>query len=130
MGQGPDKVSLSSEAQLDRWKQFISQWEEALQEKETVVLGDINIDWLCCCTEDPPACPNKAAKWRSAKPLLDELNRRITPNGPAQLVPIGPTKNLERHYNRVVVWSVVWSVVRSVATLVITNSSHSSDQAR
>ena len=96
MGQGPDKVSLSSEAQLDRWKQFISQWEEALQEKETVVLGDINIDWLCCCTEDPPACPNKAAKWRSAKPLLDELNRRITPHGAVQLVR-GATRSARGH---------------------------------
>ena len=41
--------------------------------------------------------------------------------------PIGPTKNLERLYNRVVVRLVVRSVV---ATLVITASSHSPDQTR
>ena len=48
-----------------------------------------------------------------------------------QKVPTGPTKNLERHYNRVVVCSFGCSVV---ATLVIMASSHSqccpADQTR
>ena len=40
MGQGPDKISLTPGAQLDRWKIFLTQWETALQEKkETVVLS-------------------------------------------------------------------------------------------
>ena len=39
------KISLTPEAQLDRWKIFLTQLEMALQEqKETVVLGDVNID--------------------------------------------------------------------------------------
>ena len=58
MGQGPDKISLTPGAQLDRWKTFLAQWETALKEKkETLVLGDVNIDWLCCVSEDAPACP-------------------------------------------------------------------------
>ena len=47
---------------------------------------------------------------------------------------IGPTKNLERHYNWVVVRLFVWLVGWLVATLVITASSHSklchTDQTR
>ena len=86
MGQGPDKFSLSPEAQLDRWRVFLTQWEAALQEKETVVLGDVNVDWLSCVSEDPPLCPRQAAKWRAARPLLDELDRRIIPEGVVQLV--------------------------------------------
>jgi hypothetical protein len=42
-----------------------------------------------------------------------------------QKVPTGPTKNLERLYNRVVVWSFGRSVVWLFATQVITASSHS-----
>ena len=51
-----------------------------------------------------------------------------------QKVPTGPTKNLERHYNRVVVRSFGWLVGWLVATLVIMASSHSqcfpADQTR
>ena len=87
IGQGPNKISLTPEAQLDRWKIFLTQWEKAMQEeKETVVLGDVKINWLCLVSEDPPACPRQAAKWRAARPLLDELDRRITPEGVVQLV--------------------------------------------
>ena len=87
MGQGANKESMTPAAQLDRWKMFVSQWEKALDEKkETVVLGDINIDWLCCCSEDQPACPRQAAKWSAAKPLMEEFNRRITPHGVIQAV--------------------------------------------
>ena len=63
------------------------QWEKALDEKkETVVLGDVNINWLSCCSEDQPACPRQAAKWSAAKPLLEEFNRRITPHAVIQAV--------------------------------------------
>ena len=34
----------------------MTQWEKALDEKkETVVLGDINIAWLCCCSDRRPS---------------------------------------------------------------------------
>ena len=87
MGQGANKESLTPSAQLDRWKMFVSQWEKALDEKkETIVLGDVNVEWLCCCSEDQPACPRQAAKWSAAKPLLEEFNRRIAPHGVIQAV--------------------------------------------
>ena len=87
MGQGANKESLTPVAQLGRWKMFVTQWEKALDEKkETIVLGDVNVDWLCCCSEDQPACPRQAAKWNAAKPLMEEFNRRITPHGVIQAV--------------------------------------------
>ena len=87
MGQGANKESLTPVAQLGRWKSFVSQWEKALDEKkETIVLGDVNIDWLCCCSEDQPACLRQAAKWSAAKPLLEEFNRRIMPHSMIQSV--------------------------------------------
>ena len=97
MGQGPNKESLSAAAQLGRWQSFLSQWETALQEdKETVVLGDLNIDWLCCNSESSPSDPRQAAKWRAARPLMDELDRRITPHGVVQMVR-GITRNARGH---------------------------------
>ena len=42
-----DDQSRSFQAQEERWKIFISQWEQALNEnKEVVVIGDVNLDFL------------------------------------------------------------------------------------
>ena len=74
------RFRCATEAQLGRWRSFVSKWEKALdKKKETIVLGDINIDWMCCCFEDQPACPMQAAKWSATKPLLKEFKRRILP---------------------------------------------------
>ena len=62
-----DNTSNSSASQLERWRTFISQWERALGEgRETVVMGDINIDWLTCFDIDP--APNSTAARN--KPLV------------------------------------------------------------
>ena len=40
---------------LSRWSVFLSQWESALAEgKETIVLCDINLDWLTVIKQNPP----------------------------------------------------------------------------
>ena len=78
-----DKVSGSSASQLERWKAFLSQWEQALGEgRETVVMGDINIDWLTCFDIDP--APNSTAARN--KPLVDEYISKIVPHGVVQCV--------------------------------------------
>ena len=42
-----DAISGSTQAQLTRWLEFLSQWEAALSEnKEVVVLGDCNLNFL------------------------------------------------------------------------------------
>ena len=42
-----DNFSHSDNAQLTRWSRFIELWQQALsEEKETIVIGDVNIDCL------------------------------------------------------------------------------------
>ena len=52
------------------------------EDKETVVLGDMNLDWLTCLEEDPPP-RSQAARTR---PLVEELPTRILPHGVYQCV--------------------------------------------
>ena len=73
-----DHSSGTLEAQHDRWKQFLTQWERALGEnKEVIVAMDANIDFL---------------KWTSdslqpgIKPLVNDLFSNIFPLGVTQMV--------------------------------------------
>ena len=76
LGRNDNGVSLSETAQLSRWKVFLSQWERAIAEdKETIVLGDVNIDWLTCL-EPNPTSQSKAYRTRH---LLEQLTSRILP---------------------------------------------------
>ena len=79
----PDQSSRSYEAQLERWKIFIEQWELALSEgKEVICLGDINIDHLKWAKSNlPPNCIT--AKLR---PLIEVLFEKIIPLGVSQCV--------------------------------------------
>ena len=61
-------------------KTFLIQWEATLKEnKETVVLSNVNMDWLCCVSKDVPAL-SKADR-HSARTLLSELDRQRTTHG-------------------------------------------------
>ena len=67
----------------DRWLVFIRQWERALaEEKEVIVLGDVNINHLEWARDDLP--PNNNTQ--KLKPLITELFSRIFPHGVSQLV--------------------------------------------
>ena len=73
-----DHSSGTLEAQHDRWRQFLTQWERALNEnKEVIVAMDANIDFL---------------KWTSdtlqpgVKPLVNDLFSNIFPLGVSQMV--------------------------------------------
>ena len=62
---------------------FLGKWKTGLQEdKETVVLGDINIDWFTCFQSDPP--PNSQAY--RLRPLVMQLVMKILTQGVCQLV--------------------------------------------
>ena len=77
MGQADPSVSRDPSAQKDRWSGFLGQWERALAEdKEVVVLGDMNIDHLEWSRDDLPTT-NKTYK---LKPLISELFTRILEN--------------------------------------------------
>ena len=83
LGRRDGGASLTEAAQLSRWKAFLCQWERAFNEdKETKVLGDINLDWLTCL-EPNPASNSKAYKIRR---LVEQLATRILPYGVCQLV--------------------------------------------
>ena len=78
-----DRNSHSRAAQLERWEALISKWEEALaEEKEVILLGDINIDSLKWMRDD---LPNNDVIYRQ-KPLLELLFAKIFPEGVSQLV--------------------------------------------
>ena len=82
MGQDNDE-SASIPSQLCRWKLFIDKWEKALEEnKETLVLGDTNMDFLKWNRTDLP--PNDSSV--KLKSLKHELFTRVLPQGVAQMV--------------------------------------------
>ena len=78
-----DQSSRTIEAQLDRWKIFIAQWELAISEgKEVICLGDINIDHLKWTRNN--LSPNSVTA--RLKPLIDLLFEKIIPLGISQCV--------------------------------------------
>ena len=86
MGQGADRESLSPNAQLSRWNIFLSQWEKALGEgRETIVLGDINLDWYTVMKTDPPG-DHRDTTYYKTRPMAEQLSQRILPCGVVQLV--------------------------------------------
>ena len=86
MGQGANKESLSPASQLSRWNIFLSQWEKALAEgRETIVLGDINLDWYTVMKQGPPGDARDSTYYKT-RPLAVELSQRILPRGVVQLV--------------------------------------------
>ena len=83
MGQADPSISREISAQNDRWSVFLQQWERALDEdKEVIVLGDMNINHLEWTREDLPT-NNQTYKLR---PLISALFTRILPHGVSQLV--------------------------------------------
>ena len=73
----------SPAAQLVRWNLLLEKWRAALEEdKEVVLLGDINLDWFTCLDSDPP--PNSKAY--RLKPLVTQLLMKIFTFGVCQLV--------------------------------------------
>ena len=82
MGQGPGSQSGSVTAQLRRWLVFLDKWEAALREdREVIVLGDINLDFLKWGRNLPASDSNTRLKG-----LTDSLFARIFPLGVSQLV--------------------------------------------
>ena len=83
MRQADPSVSRDLAAQKERWSSFLSQWERALDEdKEVIVLGDMNINHLEWTKDDLPA-GNQTHK---LKPLINDLFSRILPHGVSQLI--------------------------------------------
>ena len=83
MGQDDPAVSRDLSAQRERWSAFLSQWERALDEdKEVIVLGDMNINHLEWTRTDLPHT-NQTYKVKS---LISDLFSRILPYGVSQLV--------------------------------------------
>ena len=81
MNQGADQTSLSMDQQLVRWVLFLEQWQRALATGlEVHTLGDYNL------------CSMNLHKINGEKQcLVDELTRRILPEGVTQCVR-GPTR--------------------------------------
>ena len=78
-----DKSSHTIAAQLIRWKTLLNSWEKALiEDKEVIVVGDINIDSLKWCRDDLPSNDST----RKLKPLIDLLFEKIIPHGVSQHV--------------------------------------------
>ena len=83
--QQQDKTSHSRAAQLARWSTIVSKWEEALlEDKEVIVMGDVNINSLKWTKDDLPPEDN-INKQRS---MIDLLFSKIFPLGVAQLVSV------------------------------------------
>ena len=83
LGGGVNSNSGTQHEQLKRWKMFLSQWKDALSEdKETVVLGDLNIDWFTCFNSDP----SLDSKTYQVRPLVEQLTTQILPLGVCLLV--------------------------------------------
>ena len=75
--------SRSVQAQLERWCNFLTQWETALSEgREVVVMGDINLDFLKWTRTDLSSTDSTMR----LKPLTEALFSRIIPHGVSQLV--------------------------------------------
>ena len=103
MGQVDPSVSRDLSAQKDRWSVFLRQWERALgEDKEVIVLGDMNINHLEWTRDDLP--PNNQT--HKLKPLISELFTRILPQGVSQMVtsatwsrPTQPESGLDHLYS-------------------------------
>ena len=78
-----DQASRSITAQLERWCNFLANWETALMEgKEVLVMGDMNLDFLKWSRTDlSPSDPSLRLK-----SLTEALFSRIFPHGVYQLV--------------------------------------------
>ena len=84
-----DNISHSDNAQLTRWSRFIELWQQALSEdKETIVIGDVNIDCLKWGEMDDILSTDKIYK---QKPLIKLLFENIFPSGVSQLINV-PTR--------------------------------------
>ena len=69
--------------QLVRWSSFLDQWEMAvLENRETLVLGDVNIDFLQWSTTSQPSSDQN----NRLKPLVTQLLDRIIPHGFIQVI--------------------------------------------
>ena len=78
-----DNSSLSIESQLQRWRNFLTQWEDAMKDgQETIVLGDFNLDWFSSMDPDP----QRGAQAYRLRPLMEEFKTRIMPLGVVQCV--------------------------------------------
>ena len=83
-----DGNSGSELEQLRRWKIFIDKWQNALAEdKECLVLGDVNIDFLKWNLDDTSSS-DKTYKQRA---MINELFEKIIPMGVSQHVTV-PTR--------------------------------------
>ena len=79
MGQGGDNASLNPAAQLSRWETFLTQWEKALSEQgETIVLGDINMDWNTAMQSTAPG-DSRDSTFHKTRPMAEELSQLILP---------------------------------------------------
>ena len=79
----PDKSSHSYSSQKDRWSLFLDQWETGiLEDKEIIVLGDINI----CHNKWNRVDLSSNEQTYKLKSLIVELFERIIPQGFCQLV--------------------------------------------
>ena len=80
-----NQVSHSKAAQLDRWKLLVEKWECALNEnKEVVLLGDINIDSLKWYRDNLPV-NDQIHKQRN---MIELLQEKILPFGVYQQVSV------------------------------------------
>ena len=76
-------ASLATSAQLERWLNFLDQWETAIQEdKEIHVLGDTNLDFLKWKDSSQPGSQQKNRLQKLSNAVFD----RIFPFGFVQLV--------------------------------------------
>ena len=83
LGADNDEASGSISSQLSRWNKFLEQWIKAINEdKEVVLIGDANLDWLTCLNADPP--PNCQAY--KTKPPVEQLVMKVFSLGVCQLV--------------------------------------------
>ena len=79
-----DNSSLTIEAQLARWTEFIDQWERAHREgKEVIVMGDLNLDFLTWTNDN-----SVNSHSQKMKPLVDLIFDRIFPHGFTQCVKV------------------------------------------
>ena len=84
LGQDTDE-SASINAQLTRWKNFLVQWEKAIQEnKEVHVIGDTNLDFLRWGDPSQPI----SNQTNRLQPLVNQLFERIFPYSFVQLVSV------------------------------------------
>ena len=74
-----DDQSKSPEAQFERWRIFINQWEQALNEnKEVLVVGDVNLDFLQWTVDE--------SKYHRLQNLSQLIFDKIFPHGVVQCI--------------------------------------------